>query len=48
MDNSNRWQILTLLVTLLASPQIESNDLLLTQTKLITTHDFPDVVKEVS
>lgn len=47
MDNSDRWQVLTLAVISLASSQIEYNDLLLIQTKLITTHDLPDVFKEV-
>lgn len=47
MDNSDRWQVLTLAVISLASSQIEYNDLLLIQTKLITIHDFPEVFKEV-
>ena len=47
MDNSDRWQVLTPAVISLASSQIEYNDLLLIQTKLITIHDFPDVFKEV-
>ena len=47
MDNSDRWQVLTLTVISLASSQIEYNDLLLIQTKLITIHDLPDVFKEV-
>lgn len=47
MDNSDRWQVLTLAVISLASSQIEYNDLLLIQTKLITIHDLPDVFKEV-
>ena len=46
-DNSDRWQVLTLAVISLASSQIEYNDLLLIQTKLITIHDLPDVFKEV-
>lgn len=45
---SRRWQVLTLVVISLASSQIECNDLLLIQTKLITTHDLPDVFKEES
>ena len=47
MDNSDHWQVLTLAVISLASSQIEYNDLLLIQTKLITIHDLPDVFKEV-
>lgn len=47
-DNGNHWQVLTLLVVSLASFQVEYNDLLLIQTKLITTHDLPYVFKEVS
>ena len=47
MDNSDRWEVLTLAVISLASSQIEYNDLLLIQTKLITIHDLPDVFKEV-
>lgn len=39
-DNGDRWQVLTLAVISLASSQIEHNDLLLIQTKLITIHDF--------
>lgn len=47
-DNSDRWQVLTLVVISLASSQIEYNNLLLIQTKLVTTHDLPDVFKEES
>lgn len=47
-DNDNHWQVLTLLVVSLASSQVEYNDLLLIQTKVITSHDLPYVFKEVS
>lgn len=48
VDNRDCWQVLSLVVISLASFQIEYNDLLLIQTKLITTHDFSDVFKHVS
>lgn len=48
LESSKCWQVLTLAVISLASSQIEYNDSLLVQTKLITTHDFSDVFKEVS
>lgn len=47
MDNSNCWQVLTLVVISLANSQIGYNDLLLIQTKLIIL-DFPDVLKPMS
>lgn len=45
MDESDCWQILTLVVITLARSQMEYNNLLLIQTKLITSHKGLDMFK---
>lgn len=45
MDESDCWQILTLVVITLAKSQMEYNNFLLIQTKLITSHKVLDMFK---
>lgn len=45
MVNSDCWQLLTLVVITLAKSQIEYNNFLLIQTKLITAHKVLDMFR---